>query len=83
MQRHSAQKQADQQQAAADQQQQMVDQAAAQAAAQVQAQQAPAAAAAPAGPDRLTKLKELGELKASGVLSDAEFQAEKARILAS
>jgi len=46
-------------------------------------QQAPVAQAAPAGPDRLTKLKELGELKASGVLNDAEFEAEKARILAS
>jgi len=71
VQRHSAQKAADQQ-AQADQQQAEMDQ-----------QQAPVAQAAPAGPDRLTKLKELGELKASGVLNDAEFEAEKARILAS
>jgi hypothetical protein len=28
-------------------------------------------------------LKELGELKAQGVLTEAEFEAEKARILAS
>lgn len=36
-----------------------------------------------AAPDRITALKELGELKAQGVLTDAEFAAEKARILAS
>ena len=43
----------------------------------------PPAAAAPAGDDRIEKLKELGELKAQGVLSEEEFAAEKARILAS
>jgi hypothetical protein len=32
--------------------------------------------------DRLAQLKELGELKASGVLTDAEFEAQKAKILA-
>ncbi|MFL5845289.1 MAG: SHOCT domain-containing protein [Solirubrobacteraceae bacterium] len=32
--------------------------------------------------DRLEKLKRLGELRDSGVLTDAEFSAEKARILA-
>ena len=58
----------------------MVDQAAAKAAAQMQASQAQAAPAAPPV-DRLAKLKELGELKSQGVLSDAEFEAEKARIL--
>ena len=42
---------------------------------------APAAPAA-AGPSRVEQLKELGELKAQGVLADAEFEAEKARILA-
>lgn len=42
----------------------------------------PAPAAAPAGEDRLAKLKELGELKAAGVLTEAEFEAEKAKILA-
>ncbi|WP_067845930.1 SHOCT domain-containing protein [Nocardia lijiangensis] len=43
-------------------------------------QQAPAGGA---GTDRITALKELGELRAQGVLTDAEFEAEKARILAS
>ncbi|MFC9787141.1 SHOCT domain-containing protein [Rhodococcus sp. NPDC127528] len=33
------------------------------------------------GMDRITALKELGELHASGVLDDDEFRAEKARIL--
>jgi hypothetical protein len=53
---------------------------------------APAPAPAPAAPapvaeassaDRMAALKDLGELHASGVLTDAEFAAEKARILAS
>jgi hypothetical protein len=44
---------------------------------------APAPAPAPARPDRLTALKELGELKAQGILTEAEFETEKARILAS
>jgi hypothetical protein len=39
-----------------------------------------APAAAPA-PDPLDQLKQLGELKASGVLTDAEFEAQKAKIL--
>jgi len=38
-------------------------------------------AAAPAPPDRLQQLKELGQLKEQGVLTDAEFAAEKAKIL--
>ncbi len=33
--------------------------------------------------DKFAKLKELGDLKTSGVLTDAEFEAEKAKILAS
>ena len=37
--------------------------------------------AAPAGEDKLERLKQLGELKASGVLTEDEFQKEKARIL--
>jgi hypothetical protein len=41
-------------------------------------QPAPAAA-----PDTLTQLKELAELKAQGILTDAEFEAQKAKILAS
>jgi hypothetical protein len=49
---------------------------------QQQAAPAPAPASAPA-PDTLTQLKELGELKAQGVLTDAEFEAQKAKILAS
>ena len=40
----------------------------------------PAAAAAPAA-DPLDQLKQLGELKASGVLTEAEFEAQKAKIL--
>jgi hypothetical protein len=43
---------------------------------------APAPAADSSG-DRLEKLKELGELKAQGILTEAEFEAEKAKILAS
>jgi Short C-terminal domain len=83
----AAQQQAAQQQAA--QQQAMIDQAAAQAAAQtaaqLQAQQAAAQPAAPpaAGPDdRMAKIKELGEMKSQGLLTEEEFAAEKARILA-
>jgi hypothetical protein len=41
----------------------------------------PAPAAAPAA-DPLEQLKQLGELKAAGVLTDAEFEAQKAKILA-
>jgi Short C-terminal domain len=42
----------------------------------------PAPAAAPAE-DRVQQLKDLADLKAQGVLTDQEFEAEKARILAS
>jgi len=38
-------------------------------------------AVAPA-PDRLAQLAQLGELRTAGVLTDAEFESEKARILA-
>jgi hypothetical protein len=41
----------------------------------------PAAAPAASGESRVDQLKSLGELKAQGVLTDAEFEAEKARIL--
>ena len=34
-----------------------------------------------AQPDKIAQLKELGELKAAGVLTEEEFQAEKAKIL--
>jgi hypothetical protein len=47
---------------------------------QYEEQPAPAAAAPAADP--LEQLKQLGELKASGVLTDAEFEAQKAKILA-
>ena len=43
---------------------------------------APAAPAAPSTDDKLAQLKELGQLKESGVLTDAEFEAQKAKILA-
>jgi hypothetical protein len=44
----------------------------------------PEPAPAPAAPqaDPLEQLKQLGELKAAGVLTDAEFEAQKAKILA-
>jgi hypothetical protein len=42
----------------------------------------PAAAAAPPEPDKFEQLKQLGELKDSGVLTEAEFEAQKAKILA-
>ena len=32
-------------------------------------------------PDKLGQLKQLGELKAQGILSEAEFEREKAKIL--
>ncbi|MFI5694767.1 SHOCT domain-containing protein [Kribbella sp. NPDC051586] len=49
----------------------------------VYAAPAPAPAAAPDNTaDRLEQLKSLGELKQAGVLTEAEFQAQKAKILA-
>jgi hypothetical protein len=43
----------------------------------------PAPAPAPAAaPDTMTQLKELGELKAAGILTEEEFAAQKAKILA-
>jgi len=43
---------------------------------------APPAPAAPSADDRLDQLQKLGELKAAGALTDAEFEAQKAKILA-
>ena len=43
----------------------------------------PPAAPAASGDDRLEQLKELAALKDQGVLTDEEFAAEKAKILAS
>ena len=47
------------------------------------ARPAPAAPAAPSTDDKLAQLKKLGELKQAGALTDAEFEAQKAKILAS
>jgi membrane protease subunit (stomatin/prohibitin family) len=60
---------------------QMVGQATAQPAPAAPAAQPPAAPAGGAVTNRLQALKDLGELRASGVLTDAEFEAEKKRIL--
>ena len=46
------------------------------------AQAAPAAAAAP-DVDPLEQLKKLGELRDAGVLTDAEFEVQKEKVLAS
>ncbi len=45
---------------------------------------APAPAAAPAGGESsvIDQLKELGELKAQGILTEEEFAAQKAKLLA-
>jgi FMN phosphatase YigB (HAD superfamily) len=45
------------------------------------AQVAPPPAEAPSADDRIEQLRQLGELKAQGILTEAEFAAEKARIL--
>ena len=52
------------------------------------AEQPPPAAAAPPAPaegggmdDKLAQLKQLGELKDAGVLTDAEFEVQKDKIL--
>jgi hypothetical protein len=53
---------------------------------QEEAQQAPPPAAAPAAPATgesvIDQLKELGELKAQGILTEEEFAAQKAKLLA-
>jgi hypothetical protein len=53
---------------------------------QPQYEQAPPPAAAPApapaGKDMVTQLKELADLKDQGILTEAEFDAQKAKILA-
>jgi Short C-terminal domain len=49
---------------------------------QYQQQQQPAPAAAPAT-DTVTQLQKLADLKSAGILTDAEFQAQKAKILGS
>lgn len=88
---HSANRQMDKQQAAA--QQQAAQQAAFDSQAQLADMQAqvtalqtePAAPAAPAtsgGGDLLSELSKLADLKAAGVLTDDEFTAAKAKLLA-
>jgi len=67
-------KQAQQQQAASAQQWEQQQQWAAQ-------QQAAAPAAAPSPQDPIALLKQYAELHEQGVLTDAEFDAEKAKIL--
>jgi hypothetical protein len=42
---------------------------------------APAPSRADGGDDVIAQLKDLGDLKAQGVLSEAEFEAQKRRIL--
>jgi hypothetical protein len=44
---------------------------------------APAPAASSGSSDRIAQLQQLSELKQSGILTEAEFEAEKAKILAS
>ncbi len=39
--------------------------------------------AAPAPPDPISQLKALAELKSQGILTEAEFEAQKAKVLAS
>ncbi|MEN2738785.1 SHOCT domain-containing protein [Microbacterium sp. X-17] len=75
-----AQSQYEQEQYEAAQQQAAMQQAAQQAVAQQQAA-APAPAAAPTV-DMVGELQKLAALKDSGVLSDAEFAAAKAKLLA-
>ncbi|HEU4527561.1 MAG TPA: SHOCT domain-containing protein [Actinomycetota bacterium] len=44
--------------------------------------QEPPPPAAPSTDEKIAQLKELAELKAAGVLTDTEFEAQKAKILA-
>ena len=46
-----------------------------------QAAPAPAAPAAPAAESTIDQLKELGELKSQGILTEEEFAAQKAKLL--
>jgi len=48
----------------------------------VQAAPAPQPAAAAPAPDMIEQLKELAQLKDQGILTEAEFDAQKAKILA-
>jgi len=80
----SAEQQADaQQQQQANESQAQMD-AMQQQMAEMQAQQAQSAVApaAPAGADMMAELNQLAEMKNSGILTDEEFQAAKAKLLA-
>ena len=46
-----------------------------------EAAQAPPPAAAPAGDSTIDQLKELGELKSQGIITEEEFAAQKAKLL--
>ena len=46
-------------------------------------QYAPQPAPAPATSDTVTQLQQLAELRDQGILTDAEFEAQKAKVLAS
>ena len=84
VQRHQAEKQQsqyEQQQYEAQQQQAQMNAAAQQAVAQQQAAAAPAAAPA-ASVDIVAELQKLATLKEQGILSDEEFAAAKAKLLA-
>jgi hypothetical protein len=84
--RRQGERWAQQEQAAAYQQQQYQQQYAQPQYTQPQyaePQYAPPPAAAPPEDDRISALKQLGELHAQGILTDEEFAAEKAKILAS
>lgn len=78
MARRQARRMDEQQAAAAAQEQAMADRVAAQVQPQPQ-QQAPATSQE----DRMRMLRELGQMKADGLLDEREFAAEKARILSS
>lgn len=60
-----------------------LEQVEAQQAAPAAAAAAPAPAPAAAAPSLTDQLKQLGDLKASGVLTDEEFDAAKQKLLAS
>ena len=83
---HQQQKYAQQDAAAQQQQDQAYQQGAADAQAQQQQQMAPPpaqyAAPAPAQNDLTSKLNELAQLHTAGVLTDEEFSAAKAKLLA-
>ena len=47
-----------------------------------QSQQPAPPAAAPAGDDTITQLQKLGDLRSQGILTEEEFAAQKAKVLA-